>query len=133
MPDNESLDDRLKKLFGEETVVIRYTDQDAINDRVLIPFVVNKRDTLHRITSNAFGELSSHYRKNGYPEYSAEDFQRFFLLELLPLVPEAYRVYRQQSILKTTYDFEVTQRTSEILWYVPNEVGGVTMMLPSDY
>lgn len=131
MPDDDSLENRLKGLFGE--VVFRYGDAEAIEDGVLIPFVVGKRDTLHRITSNAFNELSDYHRLRSYREYEAQDFYRFYFLELLPLVPEAHRVWDNRSILRTTYDFEVTQRDSEILWYVPNEIGGITMMLPTDY
>ena len=131
MPDDDSLEKRLKGLFGE--VVFRYGDSEAIADGVLIPFVVGKRDTLHRITSNAFNELSDYYRQRGYPQYETTEFYHFFFLEVLPLVPEAHRVWDAKSILKTTYEFAVTQRDSDVLWYVPNEIGGVTMMLPTDY
>lgn len=61
---------------------------------------------------------------------------RFYLAELLPLLPEAIRVWRDNvggGILKTTYDFQVTRQDRNVLWYVPNEVGGVTMMKPEDY
>lgn len=95
-------------------------DADAIADGVLIPFVVGQHDTLHRITSNAFNELSDYHRGRSY-----------WFNELL--VPEAHPVWNNRSILKTTYDFEVTQRDSEILWYVANEIGVDTMMLPTDY
>ena len=132
MPDDDALENRQKKLFGE-TVIIRYTDQDAIDDGVLIPFVAGRRDTLHRVTSNAFNELTDYHRQRSYSDYEGEQFYRFFFNELLPLVPEPHRVWNNRSILKTTYDFAVTQRDSEILWYVPNEIGGVTMTLPTDY
>ena len=131
MPDDSSLNDFRKKFYGEP--IFSYADQDAVADGILIPFVVGKKDTLHRITSNAFNELSEYHRQHNYPDYETEDFYRFFFSELLPLIPEAHRVYDQGSSLKTTYDFEVTEKDSEILWYLPNEVNGITMMLPSDY
>lgn len=57
------------------------------------------------------------------------------LAELLPLVPEAICVWRDNvggGILKTDYDFRVTKQDRDVLWYVPNEIGGVTVMRPED-
>ena len=131
MSEDDSLDDKLEKFWGEP--VYSYTDQDAVNDGVLVPFIAGKRDTLHQITSNAFNELSVYHRNNMYPNYDDAEFYRFFFYELLPLVGEARRVYGKGDILKTTFDFLMVKDASEeILWYVPNEVGGITMMLPSD-
>jgi hypothetical protein len=42
-------------------------------------------------------------------------------------------VSERRGTLKTDYNFSVTTRDEEVLWYLPNEVRGVTMMLPSDY
>lgn len=131
MSDDDSLNDFLKKFYGEP--IYSYTDQDAVADGILIPFVVGKKDTLHRITSNAFHELSEYHRKHSYPDYETTEFYRFFFSELLSLIPEARRVYNEGSILKTTYTFEVTKNDSEVLWYLPNELDGITMMLPGDY
>lgn len=61
---------------------------------------------------------------------------RFYLNELLPLVPEAIRVYEKNiggGILKTDFHFRVTQASDDVLWYIPNEIGGVTMMKLEDY
>ena len=131
MPDDDSLDDKLKEFWGEP--IYSYTDQHAIGDGILIPFIAGNKDTLHRITSNAFIELSEYHKQRNYPRYEQADFYRFFFAELLPMVPEAYRVYDRGSILKTTYEFRVTEKDSEILWYLPNELNGITMMLASDY
>ena len=95
MPDDGSLHDKLKEFFGEP--IFSYTDRDAINDGVLIPFIAGEQNTLHRITSNAFNELAEYHRQRCYPKYEAPDFYRFFFYELLPLVGEAYRVYDQGS------------------------------------
>ena len=50
-----------------DCLIFRYTDTDtdAIRDGVLIPFVVNQRDTRHRITGNAFGALKEYHRGHG--------------------------------------------------------------------
>lgn len=123
-------------LFKDADVVFSYTDGQAIEDGVLVPFLTpTGRDTHHRITSNAFVELNEHYRP-AYPQYSEADFMRFYFTELLPLVPEAIRIYEKNiggGILKTNYDFKVTDRSGDVLWYIPNEIGGITMMKPEDY
>lgn len=134
MPDEKNPDDFLSELFGD--VVFSYTDADAIADGVLIPFLTPQGgDTRHRITSNAYHALKEHYAPQ-YPEYQDADFYRFFFNELLPLVPEAFRVYKRGDILTTDFNYVVeiyNPEKSKQLWYIPNEVGGITEMLPSDY
>ena len=100
-----------------------------------MPFVARGRDTGHRLTSNAWRELKQYYREHGYPEYGDREFYGFFYAELLPLVGEANRVWEAGDILKTSYDFRVLKKAEEwrLLWYVPNEVGGITVMKPEDY
>lgn len=130
---NENSDDLLKQLFGE--VIFEYTDAQAIEDGVLIPYVVNGRDTRHRITSNAYETLRRHYAPS-YPEYKEADFYRFFFNDLLPLVPEAFKQWNRGEVLTTNYDFRVERYDTEKddqLWHMPNEVGGVTTMKPEDY
>ena len=131
MAEGDNADDLIKQLFGE--VVFEYTDAQAIEDGILIPFVADKRDTARRITRNAYDGLKGHYRANGYAEYTEPQFYRFFFAELLPLVPAAHQEYDRGGILKTGYDFGVTQQSDDVLWYLPNEVGGITVMLPEDY
>jgi hypothetical protein len=110
--------EEMRELFGE--VISSYPGAAAIEDGILIPFVVNGRDTHHRITGNAFDRLAQFYRQNGYPTYSEVDFYRFFFAELLPLVPEAVRVYEQNirgGILVADYRFKMTQASDgERLW-----------------
>ena len=126
--------DRMRELFGD--VVFSYTDEQAVDDGVLRPFLTSQgRDTRHRITGNAYRELTEHHAQ-AYPQYAEADFMRLYLAELLPLVPEAVRVYEKNiggGILKTDFDFRVTKASDDVLWYIPNEVGGVTMMKPEDY
>ena len=61
------------------------------------------------------------------------EFAGFFLHELLPLIEPALIEYQKDGILKTDYDFAVTTTSPDVLWYLPNEVGGTTVMLPDDY
>ena len=122
----------LESLFGEP--IAKYSDAQAVADGMLIPFLVETRDTRHRITSNAFHTLTQHHPAHSYPEYQDADFYRFFFNELLPLIPEAVRRYERGSILQTTYEFAVVEkRKGDVVWYLPNEMSGVTMMLPEDY
>lgn len=123
----------------EDAPIIRYTDDDAVADGVLKKFLTPQgRDTRHRITGNAYHELTEHHRPS-YPEYDEAAFMRFYLAELIPLIPEALRVYEQNiggGILTTDFDFRVRKFESGVakqLWYIPNEIGGVTMMKPEDY
>lgn len=133
MPGNGNPDDLLKQLFGD--VVFSYTDAQAIEDGILIPFVANGRDTRHRITNNAYTELKEYYRGKGYSDYDEKQFYYFFFNELLPLVPASFREWRAGEILTTNYDFRVEKYDSNKrqLWYEPNEVGGITLMLPEDH
>ena len=126
-----SLDDVLKEIFGEP--IYSYTDADAIADGVLIPLIREKRDTGHRITRTAFDTLSEYYLNHGYSSYREPDFYRFFFAELLPLVTAARSEYRRGGILMTNYDFKVIRQGDDVLWYLPNENDGLTMMLPTDY
>lgn len=127
-------EDLLRDLFGE--AVFTYTDRDAIEDGVLLPFVINGRDTGHRITTAAYEELKAHYRERGYAHYTEIKFYNFFLAELLPLVSFAVREYEKSGILTTDYDFQVRQFVAgepKQLWHIPNEVNGITAMRPDDY
>lgn len=118
-------------------VIHSYGDREAVEDGTLIPLYAARRDTGHRVTRNAFEELKSYYKENGHaPTQTNEDFARFLLNELLPLTREAERIYRHNiggGILKTTYDFRVTQDSANVMWIVPNENSGVTLMRPEDY
>lgn len=129
---DDDKDDMLQELFGE-VVIFSYTDEQAVADGVLIPFMVGDKDTRHRITSNAHHELKEHYQAQGY-DYDDARYLGFFFHELLALVPLAVKEYRAGGILRTDYNFRVVKdERQEILWYLPNEIGGVTMMKPEDY
>lgn len=127
---DDDLEERLRETFGE--TIFSYTDEQAVDDGMLVPFCTSRGDTGHRITRNAYATLREHHR-NGYPAYSDAEFLRFFFAELLPLIPTARTVYGRRGILKTTYDFRVVEQQDQVLWYLPNENDGVTIMLPEDY
>ena len=129
--DQSDSQDLLRELFGDP--IYSYGDDQAVADGILVPFVAERKDTRHRITRNAFETLKQHYRGHGYEKYSDLEFHNFFLAELLPLAPFAVREYEAGGVFKTTYDFKVTKANRDVLWYLPNEVRGVTVMLPEDY
>ncbi len=120
-----------EELFSEADLVFSYTDEQAVDDGVLIPFIVGGRDTGHRITTNLDHDLKEHHK--GY-NYEDAEYLAFFFNELLPLVPYAVREWEKKGILKSDYDFRVGETQGEkVIWYVPNEANGVTMMRPDDY
>ena len=93
----------------------------------------NRKDTGHRITSNAFARLSTYYKEKGL-EYEDDRLAGFIFAELLPLATHAYDTWKQGDILKTDYSFRVGRyEHDKILWYVPNERNGITIMTPDDY
>ncbi len=86
------------RLSGEDQqwdLVFSYTDSQAVEDGVLIPFVAPSGDTKHRVTRNAWGDLIQHYRTKGYEDYDDAQFYRFFFAEMLPLAPFAKREYEK--------------------------------------
>ncbi len=122
----------MSEYFGD--VIDSYGDDEAVDDGVLVALMSPRGDTRHRITSNAWHSLVEHYRQKGYEDYSDEEFKRFFLAELLPLASFAVQAWKEGELLKTNYDFSVIHtKQSETLWFIPNEIGGVTIMKPEDY
>ena len=74
-------------------------------------------------------------KENGYPEYGDPEFNRFFLAEILPLGRFAKKTYERGGIMKLSCKFEVIERETSgpVLWLLPNELNGLTLMRPSDY
>lgn len=115
-------------------VISVYSDDDALDDGVLIRLPTNTSNSPHRIAVGAFAELSDYHRRRGYERYADEDFKRFYFNELMPLTGYAQKRWAEEKILKTNYDFRVGDwKGSRVIWYIPNEVGGITMMRPADY
>ncbi len=121
----------LDDLFGP--TISQYTDDMAVQDGNLIPFIERDRDTGDRITANAWEGLITYHRAHGYPDYADEQFYRFFYAELQPLIAPARHAWDHSDIFKTDYSFSPQQRAEGTLWYVPNERGGITIMKPEDY
>jgi hypothetical protein len=127
----ESKNDPMREYFGDP--IFTYTDNQAVEDSVLVPFVTKRGDTGHRITRTAWDALREYYRERAEGRYADPEFARFLLSEMLPLIPEAVRTYKEGGILKTTYDFQVTKNRGRVFWFIPNEQNGVTLMRPEDY
>jgi hypothetical protein len=121
----------LEDLFGP--TISQYTDDHAVEDGTLVPFIERGKDTLHRVTRTAWEEMIAYHRTHNYPEYSDAELYRFFYAELQPLVSAAHHGWNHADILKTDYTFDTRQSKDGVLWYVPNERGGITIMLPEDY
>ncbi|OLE84817.1 MAG: hypothetical protein AUF76_02380 [Acidobacteria bacterium 13_1_20CM_2_65_9] len=118
-------------------MVFSYTDDQAVVDGILKRFLSSQgRDMRHRITANAYEQLTEHHRP-AYPQYTEADFMRFCLNELpRACALKAVRVYEKNiggGILKTDCDFQVTNASEDALSYIPNEIGIITIMKPEDY
>jgi len=111
--------------FEEKDLIYSYTDQQAINDGVIIPL-----NDKNRITNNAFTALNKkydHYETN-------KELLDFIQFELNILVPYAHKKYNRLGILQTDYNFKVGNfKHSQRLWFIPNENKGITIMKPEDY
>ena len=113
-----------ESIFSEADVIFSYTAQDALNDGVLARLGKSN----HLVTNNLLVDMQK--------KHSMElgETLNFILCEVLPLITYAFRAYEQGGILKTNYKFKVGNfKHSEIIWMIPNEIGGLTLMKPEDY
>ena len=113
-----------QKLEEIENVIFSYTAAQAVEDGVLAKLGKSN----HLVTNNLLCAMQK--------KHSMElgETLNFVLCELLPLVPYAFKAYEQGGILKTNYKFKVGNfKHSEIIWMIPNEIGGLTLMKPEDY
>ena len=126
-------EDSTGELFGEP--IYSYGDDQAVEDGVLVALQAGERPTPYRVSRGAWEELKEYYKENGYPEYGDPEFNRFFVAEILPLAPFAKKTYERGGIMKLSYKFEVIERETDnpVLWLMPNELNGLTLMRPSDY
>ena len=119
--------------------IYEYADKQAVEDGVIMPFIMKTNTGLKeipsdRITANAFNSLVEHYKGKGYAEYSEVDFLSFFFNEMLILKSFAVQKYAKGGLMKTDFNFKVGDfKHSKVLWLMPNENKGITIMLPSDY
>src|SRR5207247_1340483 len=96
----------LRELFRKPA--LEFTDAQAIETGVLVPFVVSEKDSLHRMTTRAWQKLTEYHRRRDKAAYSNMQFYQYFLSSLLPLVAAAVQVSGRGEILKTDYEFRVT-------------------------
>ena len=97
-------------------IVYAYTDQDAVEDGVLVPIAGD--GGVNRVTRAVFDEFVTPI---GDP--------RLKVLNVTPLM-DAIR-----AMLKIEPDdgWRVGVHEGKTLWLIPNEVGGLTLMFPDDY
>ena len=106
--------------------IYAYTDNEATEDGFIHQLLGS-----HRITNNAFEALKEYHK--GY-NYNDGEYLRFFANETMILAPFAIKKYNAGGIMKTDFRFKVGNfKHSKVLWLMPNEVGGITVMKPEDY
>lgn len=112
------------QIFTEADIIFKYTAQDALNDGIFARLGKSN----HLITNNL---LSAMQKKHSM---ELGECLNFVLCETLPLIAYAFKADQQGGIFKTNYMFKVGNfKHSEIIWMMPNELGGLTLMKPEDY
>ena len=112
------------QVFNESDIIFKYTAQDALNDGVFARLGKSN----HLVTSNLLNALQKKH------SMELDQALSFILNETLCLVAYAFKADQQNEIFKTNYMFKVGNfKHSEIIWMMPNELGGLTLMKPEDY
>lgn len=153
---------RQQQLFTDEDVISSYTDEQAIDDGMLV--TIGKRD---RCTHNLFAALVRDLPKGAQPPdrwpvsllewFGAGDGEKGDNMRALAALkgmigthgPNAHRIYEQNidgGILTLWIDREgdgaiigLREQETDVqtvavrVWLIPNEVGGLTAMFPEDY
>jgi len=100
-------------------LIFEYTDSQAVQDGVLVPFAGPGK--VNRITRAVF----DHFTENmGQSQLTG------------PVTDTTKLVVVIQTLLKRKLDESGWRKgtfRARDLWLVPNEVGGLTLMFPSDY
>lgn len=103
--------------FSDAEIIYAYTDADALADGVVRDssawLLFHGKTIINRITETAIDKIRAHFklnRENGICEKIGE-------------LIETVRADGEDLIID--YPFK--------LWLLPNETGGLTLMLPSDY
>lgn len=112
------------QIFTEADIIFKYTAQDALNDGIFAKLGKSN----HLVTSNLLHALQKKH------SMELDQALSFILNETLCLVAYAFKADQQGEIFKTNYMFKVGNfKHSEIIWMMPNELGGLTLMKPEDY
>ena len=105
-------------------VIFSYSALDAISDGTFARLGKSN----HLVTNNLLVAMQKKH------SMELDQALSFILNETLCLVAYAFKAYEQGGILKTNYKFKVGNfKHSEIIWMIPNELGGLTLMKPEDY
>jgi hypothetical protein len=99
-----------------ENPVSIYTDAEALADGVLI--AINGEGGVNRVTRAVFDSLTSFI---GDPQFKIIDITELAL---------AIHAMLQQ---KPSDGWRIGFYKKKMLWLIPNEVGGLTLMFPEDY
>lgn len=99
----------------DENVIFSYTDREAVEDGVLVPW--DGSHNVNRITRAVFDHFAP-----------AANDGRATDLERLRAAVEAMAALEPDANGWRTGSYD-----KEDLWMIPNEVGGLTLMYPSDY
>lgn len=101
-------------IFGEPISI--YTDQQALDDGVLV--TINDQGGVNRVTCAVFDHFVKPIGDPALKEFN-----------LSPLL-QAIRAMRQ---ITPDDGWRTGEHDGKILWLIPNEVGGLTLMFPEDY
>ena len=110
--------------FKETDIISTYTVDQAVSDG----FIHKLGNSKHRVTDNLFCTLQK--------ENNSDIGQTLnhILCELIPIQDLGFKMYNAGDIMKNNYKFKVGNfKPSKVIWYIPNELGGLTVMKPEDY
>lgn len=100
---------------GPWDVIFSYTDREAVEDGVLVPW--NGPQNVNRITRAVFDHFAPAQSDDRDPDLS----------RLRAAVDAMLKIRPDEGGWRTgTHE-------REELWLIPNEIGGLTLMFPSDY
>lgn len=107
------------RMAKEDPVVITYTDRQAVEDGVLVPFP--GEGGVNRITRAVFDHFTRHMGSSPITGPVVD-------------ITALSEVIREMLALSPDEDgWRTGAHRGKKLWLVPNEVGGLTLMFPDDY
>ena len=118
---------RVGGAFDGFEVISSYTDAEAVDDGVLVS--VSAKDRVTRAVFEFLCELNARLPE----EYSREQRDSMAVERARDFIglygAKARKIYKENiggGIFRFTFDCKV-------LWIIPNELGGLTLMFPEDY
>lgn len=114
----------MSEIFTEKDIISKYTVDQAVSDG----FIHKLGNSNHRVTDNLFCALQKENKTD------ISQTLNHILCELLPIAALGFKMYESGGIMKTNFKFKVgNYNHSKTIWYIPNELGGLTVMKPEDY